>query len=174
MRYAEPNAQRPEHLKNTPAQRIREPELQSLFLLYAMWDGIEKLVEKGTLDNRLRSIPGGLRDLRMLRAKFEHLINDLMWTVPDEKVQGVARTIRRMRYNVSQGPIASRTEYKDEQLVSAQELVALVDAAHEYKCKLCFEGNCKQCALGKAFHNLVAYDLGDGRWSDVDISGGVA
>lgn len=161
-------SQKPEYLKNVPEQRVRECKLNDLFKLYASWDAVEKVQEDSFLVNRLKSIPNGWRDLRMLRAMLEKLINAIMWTIPHEKVKGVARTANRMRYSVTQGKAVTRPNDNQEQIVSARELDALVDAAHENKCRLC-DNDCNRCELGKALDNLVAEDRNGRSWSMIDI-----
>lgn len=169
MRCYKNESARPESLKNVPEMRIRESDLMELFKLYASWDAIEKICDDETFAKRVRTIPGGWRDLRMLRSKLENLVNALMWTIPGEKIEGVARTVKRMRYSVTQGPIASRPTDNREQVVNAWEIDALVSAAHKNKCRLCDGANCGQCKLGKALDNLVAYDREGGSWSLIDI-----
>ena len=168
MRYLKSDAKKPEYLKGVPEQRVRECELHDLFKLYASWDAVEKVQEDSFFVKRVKSIPNGWRDLRMLRAILEKLVNAIMWTIPAEKVEGVARTVTRMRYSVTQGKAVTRPNENKEQIVSARELDALIKAAHENKCRLCDE-NCNRCELGKALDNLVAIDRNGGSWSMIDI-----
>lgn len=171
MRYLKSDAKKPEYLKGVPEQRVRECELQDLFRLYAAWDALEKVQEDSFFVNRTKSIPNGWRDLRMIRAMLEKLVNAIMWTIPQEKVEGVARTATRMRYSITQGKAVTRPNENKEQIVSARELDALIKAAHENKCRLCDE-NCNRCELGKALDNLVAIDRDGGSWSMIDIEVG--
>lgn len=172
MRYLKSDAKKPEYLRDVPEQRIREVELHDLFKLYAAWDAVEKVQEDSFFVNRVKSIPNGWRDLRMLRAILEKLVNAIMWTIPAEKVEGVARTVQRMRYSITQGKAATRPDDNREQIVNAWEIDALVHAAHQYRCRLCDGANCGQCQLGKALDNLVAYDRNGGSWSMIDIEVG--
>lgn len=172
MRYLKSDAKRPEYLRGVPEQRVRECELHDLFKLYAAWDAVEKVQEDSFFVNRVKSIPNGWRDLRMLRSMLEKLVNAIMWTIPNEKIEGVARTVQRMRYSVTQGKAATKPNANKEQIVSSWEIDALVEAAHENKCRLCAGDNCGQCKLGKALDNLVAYDRDGGSWSMIDIEVG--
>lgn len=172
MRYLKSDAKRPEYLRGVPEQRVRECELHDLFKLYAAWDAVEKVQEDSFFVNRVKSIPNGWRDLRMLRSMLEKLVNAIMWTIPAEKIEGVSRTVSRMRYSVTQGKAATKPNENKEQIVSSWEIDALVEAAHENKCRLCAGDNCGQCQLGKALDNLVAYDRDGGSWSMIDIEVG--
>ena len=172
MRYLKSDAKKPEYLKGVPEQRVRECELHDLFKLYASWDAVEKVQEDSFFVKRVKSIPNGWRDLRMLRAILEKLVNAIMWTIPAEKVEGVARTVTRMRYSVTQGKAVTRPNENNEQIVAAWEIDALVAAAHQYRCRLCDGTNCSKCKLGKALDNLVAFDREGGSWSMLDIEVG--
>lgn len=171
MRYLKSDSKKPEYLANVPEQRVRECELHDLFKLYAAWDAVEKVQEDSFFVKRVKSIQNGWRDLRMLRAILEKLVNAIMWTIPAEKVEGVARTATRMRYSITQGKAVTRPNENKEQIVSARELDALIKAAHENKCRLCDE-DCNRCELGKALDNLVAIDRNGGSWSMIDIEVG--
>lgn len=166
VRYA-----RPERLKDVPESRLRGDDVLLLCSLSAVAQKLRDLADSEAFRNRARTIPGGLRDLMMLRTKAQRLSDDLQYTIPAEKFDGVIRATGRMRMDIHQGPIASREKYKDSQIITGDELVALVDAAHDGKCKVCLDGKCSQCPLGKALDNLVAYDREGGSWSTIDIGG---
>lgn len=166
VRYA-----RPERLKDVPESRLRGDDVLLLSTLSAVAQKLKDLADNESFRNRVRTVPGGLRDLMMLRTKAQRLSDDLQYTIPEEKFDGVVRATSRMRMDIHQGPIASRETYKDTQIITGDELVALCDAAHEYKCKVCIDGRCATCELGKAFDNLMAYDRNGGSWSTIDIGG---
>ena len=155
--------------KDIPIKRVREPELHTLFRLFATWDSLEKVCEDEWFVGRIKSVPGAWRDLRMMIVKVQSIINGVLETIPPEKRDGISRTMRRMRYSLSQGPVASRDKNNHQQVINSWELDAIVEAAHESKCRLCIGENCSTCQLGKALDNIVAYDRDGGSWSMIDI-----
>lgn len=168
MKFTEDIAKRPERLENVPYTRIRGEELVSLCKLYASWDAVEKMLEDDYFTARVKTLPGGYRDLRMIRSKLEGMVNDLMHTIPREKVIGVNSAVRRMRFSVAQGPVASRDRHADEQIVKAAWIRALVEAAHGWKCIVC-QSDCNRCELGKAMDNLIAEDRNGRSWSEISF-----
>lgn len=170
MKFTEEVAARPERLKGVPYTRLRGDELLDLCRLYAAWDAVEKILSDDYFVGRLRTIPGGYRDLRMIRTKLENAVNDLMHTIPREKVVGVSNAVRRMRFSVAQGPVASRDKHADEQIVNAAWIKALVEAAHDWKCIVC-QSDCNRCELGRALDNIISEDRDKRRWSDIDLGG---
>lgn len=171
MRFTEEVAARPERLKGVPYTRLRGDELLDLCRLYAAWDAVEKILSDDYFVGRLKTIPGGYRDLRMIRTKIENAVNDVMHTIPREKVVGISKTVRRMRFSIAQGPIASGDKYADDQIVKAAWIKALVEAAHDWKCIVCNSSDCSRCDLGRALDNIIAEDRNGGRWSDFNLEG---
>lgn len=169
MRYRESAAERPERMANVPEIRLRGDDVTMIMALFASWDTLEKLADNADFCRRVKAIPGGLRDLKMLRAKIAHLADDIAWTIPKEKVVGFMRTLRRMKYNVQQGPIASKPKGDNQEIITTEELDELVASAWEHRCKLCIEGNCDRCELGRVLDNLVSQDRDGRSWSMMDI-----
>lgn len=170
MKFTEEVAARPEKLKDVPYTRMRGDELLDLCRLYAAWDAVEKILTDGYFVERLQTIPGSYRDIRMIRTKLENVVNDLMHTIPREKVVGVSNAVRRMRFSVAQGPVASRDKHANDQIVKAAWIKALVEAAHDWKCIVC-HSDCNRCELGRALDNIVSEDRNGGSWSTIDLGG---
>lgn len=169
MRYKESAAERPERLQDVPELRLRGDDVSRIMELYACWDSLEKLADNADFCRRVKAIPGGLRDLKMLRAKIARLADDIAWTIPKEKVVGFMRTLRRMKYSVQQGPVASKPKGDNQEIITTEELDELVASAWEHRCRLCVDGDCNRCALGRVLDNVVARDRDGRSWSMMDI-----
>lgn len=169
MRMRETMAERPESMKDVPEMRLRGDDVSRIMEFYACWDSLEKLASNEDFCRRVKLIPGGLRDLKMLRSKIAKLADGLAWTIPQEKITGFMRTLKRMRYSVVQGPLASKPKGNDEELVTTQELDELAASAWEFRCKLCADGDCNRCELGRVLDNIVARDRDGRSWSMMDI-----
>lgn len=159
----------PEYMKDIQPTRLREGDLTNICRIYAIWDGLDILCKDETFKRRVQTIPNEWRDLKMMLSKIEKLAIDLMFTVPEEKRQGVSRALGRMRYYITQGPVASIQRHSDEQVLRLIDLKALTHASWQGNCQLCVDGNCKQCELGKALDNVVDIDRNNGSWSTIDI-----
>lgn len=159
----------PERMKNVSPTRLRSGDLANICRIYACWDGLDHLCGDMDFCRRVKTIPNGWRDLKMLLTKIANLAVDLIYTVPEEKRDGTARALQRMRYVINQGPIASVPSGSGLQVIKDEELKTLIHAAWEGNCKMCVDGNCKQCKLSKALDNMIDIDRADGSWSTIDI-----
>ena len=108
LRYTEEPAERPEKYRNVPEIRLRGEDVSRMLEIFAVWEQMDRLAKDESFCRRCRAIPGGLRDLRMLSAVVAKLADALVWTIPQEKVVGFIRTLKRMRFGIAQGPVASR------------------------------------------------------------------
>lgn len=158
-----------EQKRNTPVIRANKEEIGIVFGMLAAcqeFDKAEKMMYK-----RVKAIPNGWRDLRMVKAVINRLVDDLLATFPYEKLVSMQKMLPHMRYKVMFGAQASQIG-KDECIINTDRLNVLAMAAHD-KCKICFDGQCNRCALGKVFDSIYCKDREDGRWSEMDMSGEV-
>lgn len=169
MKYTQTPAERPEKFKNVPEMRLRGDDVSRLLEIFAVWEQMDRLSKDEDFCRRCRAVPGGLRDLKMLAAVVAKLADALVWTIPQEKVVGFIRTLKRMRFSVVQGPVASKPKGDSEEIVTTEELDELVCSAWEHRCRLCVDGNCDRCGLGRVLDNLVSKDRDGRSWSMMDI-----
>ena len=59
-----------------PTMRLRASETDSLFALYASLQEIDHA--KGDMEKRIRSVPGGWRDISLIRAVLSKLIDRIL------------------------------------------------------------------------------------------------
>lgn len=158
----------PEH-KHIPEIRLHHEETMTLFSLFAAVSELKNATENERFMNRIKVVPGARRDFAMITNRLAKVTEDILMTIPAEKLIGVRRQISRMRYQMIQGPIASKTHADDEEIITTRELDELVYSAWEAKCRMCIDGNCDRCDLGRVLDGVVARDRNHGSWSDIDI-----
>lgn len=152
--------------KPIPRMKTGRDGFNMIFRVYAAAHALatcEKIEER-----RFRAIPNGWRNLRLCRTLLDRLADDLVMTVPPEKLPGMMRMVKHMKYKVVCGPEASQMN-TDECVIREVDLNALCKAAHE-KCEMCIDGNCSTCALGKTFDAVMMYDRDGGSWSNVNFN----
>ena len=160
----------PEKYKDIPETRLRGDDMNRLFGLYAAEVELRLSCEDENIKRRFKTLPNGWRDLRMLAARLTKLTDQIQWTIPYEKRIGFERTARRCKYVVMQGPLASKPKPNEEEVISMHDLDELVASAWEWRCRVCMDGDCGKCALGKVLDNVVAKDRDGGSWSTIDVT----
>lgn len=151
--------------KELPVIRANKDHINALFGMFAAINELEKA--QNTMENRIRSVPNGWRDIKLVCVKLDHLVNDLCQTYPLEKLVSIRRMLPHMKYKVQCGVAASNLN-EDENLIASDDLDTIAIFAHE-QCKLCIEQNCSKCKLGKTFDRIFMYDRDDGSWAHVDF-----
>lgn len=154
-----------EQKRNTPVIRANKEEIGIVFGMLAAcqeFDKAEKMMYK-----RVKAIPNGWRDLRMVKSVVNRLVDDLLLTFPPEKLLSMQRMLPHMRYKTIFGAQASQLG-KDECVISTDKLHILAKAAHD-RCQICFDGDCNRCELGKVFDGIFCKDREDGRWSEMNM-----
>lgn len=149
--------------------RLRGDDLTRMLGLYAADAELETAVRDENVQRRMKLLPNGWRDLRLCQSRLARLTDAIQWTVPKDKRVGFARTAERCRYVVMQGPLAVKPRPNEEEIVTTRELDELVSSAWEGRCRMCVEGNCDSCALGKVLDGIVAQDRAGGSWGMMDI-----
>ena len=133
--------------------------------MFAAVNELEKA--QSAMENRIRAVPNGWRDIKMICARLDSLVNDLCQTYPLEKLVSIRRMLPHMRYKVQCGVSASSLK-ENENLIDSDDLDTITLFAHE-QCKLCIDQNCSQCKLGRTFDRIFMHDRGDGSWAHEDF-----
>lgn len=68
----------PEERKNLPKKRAYRNEIDAYYRLYAAMSTVVEAEEN--LEKRVRLIPGGWRDLRMIHTKLRNLLKCTLYT----------------------------------------------------------------------------------------------
>lgn len=148
-----------------PIMRMNKGELNAFFCVCAGLDALEDFIEQ--YPARLRAIPGGWRDAKMINAVLLKLLRHIRQTIPPEKRAGVDLTMQHMKYKLKLDPTAAQE--KDAMIISQLSLDALVLSAHENKCRICGEDTCAGCPLCKALDNVLAFDRDGRSWATINI-----
>lgn len=151
--------------KPLPIMRMNKGELNDFFCVCAGLDALEDYIKK--YPARLRAIPGGWRDAKMLASVMLKMLRNIRQTIPPEKRGGVDLTMQHMKYKLKLGPTAAQE--KDAMIVSQQTLDALVLNAHENRCMICSRDTCAGCDLCKALDNVLAFDRDGSSWGSINI-----
>lgn len=145
--------------------RANSRDLEQIFALFAAAQELRGAQQ--TMERRARAIPGGWRDLRLIRTLLDKLVVNLVGTLQPEKLASMKRMLPRMHYKVVCGTEATAT-LPDEVVLAHEDLDTLVRYAHE-SCKLCMGANCRSCPLGRALDRVMLRDRGDACWGMMDL-----
>lgn len=152
---------------NPPTFRLNQDQQRVIFGLFA---GLQQFCAADTLmPQRISAIPHGKRDLHLIMTVGRKLIDNIVNTVPEEKRDAVKRQGKHARFDILITPRMNLVE-KNEIVTAAADLNAVMYYAHE-QCRMCIDGSCRKCPLGRALDHLVTYDREDKSWSNVDFSG---
>ena len=146
--------------------RLRADETDSVFALSACLQEIDKA--KQSMEKRLKTIPGGWRDIALVRSVLSKLIDRILETVPSDKLVSLSKNMRYMSYRVffARPVILPR----DEVVVVGEDLEVLTRYAHEYSCLAC-DNDCNKCELGKALdHTMIQCRKHNESWSWIDCT----
>ena len=151
--------------KELPIIRANREHINALFGLFAAVQEMEKA--QNAMENRIRAVPNGWRDIKMLQKRLDSLISDLCNTYPLEKLVSIRRMLPHMKYKVQCGVAASNLK-EDENLIASDDLDTISIYAHE-QCKICIDQDCSKCKLGRTFDRIFMHDRDDGSWAHVDF-----
>ena len=147
---------------------LRGADQERLFGLFATISELARSAEDERFKARLRSIPGGWRDWRLMLAVCERVLERIMLTVPMPKRISIVRQMPRMRFRITQGPLADKPR-EGEEIVDAPDLEALVLSTWEWRCRIC-DAPCARCAVGRALDRVMPFDRDGLRWGEIDLA----
>ena len=153
--------------KNIPIIRANNEAVTTALGLIAALQEMKVALDSKFLQ-RFKAVPNGYRNAKMIFSVLNKLIDDVLMTFPVEKLESMQRMMPYMKFKILCGVSVSNVE-NDNVVLSEKTLDTLVLAAHDGKCKMCIDQNCKRCALGKALDGLCSYDREDGSWATIDI-----
>lgn len=108
----------------------------------------------GLLERRVREIPGGWRDLRMLMAVSEKLLKNILRTVPKKKLAAIQKELRNTEVTVNvRNTVAppAKTDTDGFTYVSSRALERITQRVVDYECFCCEKtgADAKKCQLRK-------------------------
>ena len=150
--------------KPIPVIRANSKDLDLIFGLFAAEQELDRIEHE--MERRIKVIPYGLRDLRLVRSLLDKLGTHLLATIQPEKRATMSRMAGHMRYKVICGPEATKIT-QDEVIFATADMNVLMTYAHK-NCEVCLETRCNQCPLGKVFDRNLAYDRNGRSWAFVE------
>lgn len=147
-----------------PKKKANRAEVDAMYYIGAYGRKMGELQKD--IEKRLRMIPGGWRDMRMIASKTENLLRALLGTFEPEKAVQIDRMQNSLRVRLDFNRQIVREN--DMLLVDMDELGVLIVAA-KGQCQLgmCTPEECRKCQLGKVLDNL-SWVSRDGRaWWEV-------
>ena len=148
-----------------PRSKIRQKEIFDLFAMFALQQELDKA--QRDMASRLQDIPGGPEDLLLIRETLSRLTQNILFTIPEEKLYNLHTSMRRMVYKVIMDKTLPFPE-SDDIVIRQEDFDALAFAAHEFRCCFCAE-DCNGCDLGKALdHGLIRSREKNESWANID------
>lgn len=154
----------PEERKALPKKRANRNEIDTFYLLAAALSAI--MSGKDNLEQRMKMIPGGWRDLCMIRTKLESIVLCLLNTFEPDKQRHVGKQMQHLRIKTVFGPEA----HKDPEMfmLPIEDLGLLVRVStNECKLNMCPSSDCARCQLGKVLDRASFVSRGDRAWWEV-------
>lgn len=150
--------------KPIPVIRSNRHDINRMMGIFAAVNEFE-LCQK-EMETRIRAIPNGWRDMRLIDRKLTDIISGLVQTFPTEKMLSLKRMAHGMAYKAYYARPAAVD--KSETLIEQERLDVLCEYAHE-QCKLCVTAKCGACPLGKVFDSILSDDRDGRSWAEIDI-----
>jgi hypothetical protein len=136
---------------------MSNPEYQALRALFGAKNALEQTSKD--IERRVRLIPGGWRDFRMLVAVLDRLLAAVLRTVPQKKLLAIRAELSRTICEVHMQGVTSP---KDDDLLTVVPQGALervINEAVSFRCFGCERCDYKRCELFKAVDVLYHYDF---------------
>lgn len=158
---------RPERLAKVPEQYLNMYTTKAMITLNCMVQHMQPIEE--AMEKRIRSIPRGWWRWRVIRKFAQVLLDDLLYTIPEGKFDGLANELNRTRVEYRQGPAATIKQATDI-VMDTPDAISLAYYSHEYCCKqVCTKETCTGCPLAHALDACLTIDRGARMWNTVDI-----
>lgn len=135
-------------------QHLRPQEREELF----RWMAALSIVKERELDPRFRQGKNGARDLGLLRATLDRLVEQLLDTVPLEELVSVRANAKALRCTVGVRPVRDSQLQEYGRFVSYEQLDVLIKACDDH-CLMCSlePHEVRSCALRKAIGAIGGY-----------------
>lgn len=123
--------------------------------------GAVNALDSETLKERCKLFSGGWRDLRCAYSLCKKVMENLLCTIPTQKLLSMRRELTHTICEVKIKPPTSSVE--DTVMVSRRALIDLINRAIYMDCMLCEKTakECKRCQLYKDINACFPYELLD-------------
>ena len=138
-------------------------EYYALRNLFGMVSSFE--ITSKDLEKRVRSIPNGWRDMRLLTTLSEKLMTNIVSTIPTKKLQMIRKELEHtvVHIDVKNNVLPAKKETADSRFTYVPEGVIdrLVDRVVQSECLFCDKvgKDAKHCQLRKDIEMTYMYDI---------------
>jgi hypothetical protein len=137
-------------------------EYYALRNLFGMVSSFE--VTAKDLEKRVKSIPGGWRDMRLLTVLSEKLMKNVVETIPTKKLQLIRKELEHTVVHIDvKNNVLPKKESADNRFTYVPEgtIDRLVDIAVQTECLFCEKKgkDAKHCQLRKDIEMTYMYDI---------------
>lgn len=138
---------------------LSNPEYIALCCLMGAVNMLKK--NKETLEDRLRLVKGGWRDIQLVTSVCDKLFEKILDTVPIKKLLSIQREMRYMVCETKLGS-ASRPQDEDDIFITNTALKKMVNRAICMDCTFCekTKQECKKCELYRDISACYPFELG--------------
>jgi len=137
---------------------LRQKEYYALRTLFGMVEMFAKHAE--LLEKRVKGIPDGWRDMRMIASVAQKLMEHILETVPDKKLASIQKELRHTVVEIKVTP-----DYSGENsgccYISEDTLDGLIQRLMNAECFLCDKSGAamKACGLRKTLADAYPWDF---------------
>ena len=141
---------------NLPISPCNGQESMLIQFLTATADQCDLLEPK--IERRLRTIPHGWRDWKLMRSIMRRVCDMLLDTMPDKEILRLNKMLQHGEIFVRFRPPIRDTQY---QLVENETIRRLVNQLIADECAICFKegAQIKRCGLRRDLHEIVPSDV---------------
>lgn len=114
-----------------------------------------------SLGKRLSNIPGGIRDLRMMKTVSERLFQKMLWTIPQKRLMMMKTEMAHFELSIYMtGATRHDANEHDHLIIRTKALYELMRSACNYECLACMKcgKEARRCSLYKALTDALPYD----------------
>lgn len=121
--------------------------------------------ELSAIEKRAKSVPGCWRDIRLVQTKLDHIMEELLRTVPLEQLLIVQRAMHDASYEIGcRGPVGRNADRfrRENGIWLSYEVINMLFSGARDKCLTCMETmeGQKKCPLRKAL-DVIPSDVED-------------
>lgn len=130
--------------------------LRSLMAVVSTFEGCA-----GDLEKRVRTIPNGYRDLKLIMATADRLFEKILATIPEKKLKQIKHEIGFTRLELKVTPDYTGRKESAFIYVPQENLEWLTEKVVDMECALC-DKTCKEskkCEIRKNIEALYHYDF---------------
>lgn len=133
-------------------------EYQALRAIFGANNALEQTHKQ--LEQRVRLIPGGWRDLKLIMSVLDKLMGAVLRTIPQKKLVQIRAELSRTVCEIKlQSVTGGLSDDKLLTVVPQGALETVVNESMSMKCFCCERCDYKRCELFKAIDSLYNYDF---------------